>query len=49
MKNLARVAWLAVAGAVGVAGCAGIQPGPKEMSFFVTSVGSGKILLKYSV
>ena len=35
--------WLAAAGAIGVvAGCATLQPNPKEMTFFVTSVNPGK-------
>lgn len=41
MKNLSRIAWMAIAGTLGLAACAGIQPGPKDMSFFVTSVGVG--------
>jgi hypothetical protein len=42
MQGTGRMAWMAVAGAIGVAGCASIQPGAKEMTFFVTSVGVGK-------
>ena len=42
MQGNVKMTWLAVACAVGVAGCAGIPPGPKEMTFFVTSVGPGK-------
>lgn len=42
MKKMTRIAGLAAASAIGVAGCASIQPGPKDMSFFVTSVGPGK-------
>jgi hypothetical protein len=37
--------WLAAAGAmsvIGVAGCATMQSGPKEMTFFVTSANPGK-------
>ncbi len=34
--------WLAVVGVMGLAGCAGMAPGPQNMSFFVTSVGPGK-------
>ena len=35
--------WLAAAGAIGVvAGCATLQPNPKEMTFFVTSANPGK-------
>lgn len=42
MQNMLRIAWLASAGVLGVVGCASIQPGPKDMTFFVTSVGPGK-------
>ena len=42
MKKMARIAGLSVAGLMGVAGCASVPPGPKEMTFFVTSVSSGK-------
>lgn len=42
MRSKLRVAWLAAAGLVGLVGCASMQPGPKSMSFFVTSVGPGK-------
>lgn len=42
MQGMMRMASLAAAGAIGLAGCAGMQPGPKEMTFFVTSVGPGK-------
>jgi hypothetical protein len=42
MQSMVRT-WLAAAGLIGLAGCAGMQqPGPQGMSFFVTSVGSGK-------
>ncbi len=35
--------WLAAVGAMGVvAGCATLQPNPKEMTFFVTSANPGK-------
>ncbi|MCC6658866.1 MAG: hypothetical protein IT512_11835, partial [Rhodocyclaceae bacterium] len=40
-----KAIWLAAAGAmgvIGVAGCATLQPNPKEMTFFVTSVNPGK-------
>ena len=37
-----KTLWLAMAGVIGVAGCAGMQSGPKEMTFFVTSVNPGK-------
>ncbi len=34
--------WLAAAGVVSVAGCASMQSGPKEMTFFVTSANPGR-------
>lgn len=38
-----KAIWLAAAGAIGVvAGCATMQSGPREMTFFVTSVNPGK-------
>lgn len=40
-----KAVWLAAAGAMGVfgvVGCATMQSGPKEMTFFVTSAGPGK-------
>ena len=40
-----KAIWLAVAGVIGVfgvAGCATMQSGPKEMTFFVTSANPGK-------
>jgi len=42
MQVKVRMAALAAAGLVGLAGCAGMQAGPKGMSFFVTSAGPGK-------
>lgn len=42
MQGMVRMASLAVAGVIGVAGCASIRPDPKDMTFFVTSVGPGK-------
>jgi hypothetical protein len=42
MKSTARKSLLAAASLVGVIGCAGMQPGPQNMTFFVTSVGPGK-------
>jgi hypothetical protein len=42
MQNMVKIVWLASVGVIGVAGCAGVQPGPAEMTFFVTSVGPGK-------
>ena len=37
-----KAIWLAAAGVIGAAGCASMQPGPKEMTFFVTSANPGK-------
>jgi hypothetical protein len=42
MQIKTRTFWLAAAGCAVVAGCATTPPGPKEMTFFVTSVGPGK-------
>lgn len=42
MQYKVKMAMLAAAGLVGLAGCAGMQGGSKSMSFFVTSVGTGK-------
>jgi hypothetical protein len=42
MLVIVRGSLMAAAGLVTVAGCASIQPGPKEMTFFVTSAGPGK-------
>ena len=42
MQKIAARTWLAAAGMIAVAGCASMQPGPREMTFFVTSVGPGK-------
>ena len=45
MYNVMRTTALAAAGLSLLAGCAGMQtgqPGPKDMTFFVTSVGAGK-------
>jgi hypothetical protein len=42
MQGMVRMASLVVVGVMGVAGCASIPPGPKDMTFFVTSVGPGK-------
>ena len=45
MYNMMRSTALAAAGLSMLAGCAGMQagqPGPKNMTFFVTSVGAGK-------
>lgn len=38
-----KAVWLAAAGVIGVvAGCATLQPNPREMTFFVTSANPGK-------
>jgi hypothetical protein len=42
MQKVVRIAGLAMAGVVGMGGCASIPPGPREMTFFVTSAGPGK-------
>lgn len=42
MQSTVRRASLLAAAVMGLAGCASLQSGPKEMTFFVTSVGSGK-------
>lgn len=42
MQNTSRMVWLISAGVIGVAACASIPPGPKDMTFFVTSVGPGR-------
>jgi hypothetical protein len=42
MKSTLHTAWLMAVGALILAGCAGMPPGPANMSFFVTSVGPGK-------
>ena len=42
MQKIAARTWLAAAGMIAVAGCASMQPGPRDMTFFVTSVGPGK-------
>ncbi|TSA16796.1 MAG: hypothetical protein D4R74_03875 [Betaproteobacteria bacterium] len=41
MQNIAGRTWLAAAALIGVAGCASMPPGPKDMTFFVTSAGPG--------
>ena len=40
-KNLVKASSLA-AGLLALAGCANLQPGPQNMTFFVTSAGPGK-------
>jgi len=42
MQSTVGRALLAAAGLITVVGCASMQPGPKDMTFFVTSVGPGK-------
>jgi len=45
MHSMIRMTWLAAAGAMVLAGCAGMQPpqpSARDMTFFVTSVGPGK-------
>lgn len=41
MKHSVKMSCLA-AGLLALSGCANLQPGPENMSFFVTSVGPGK-------
>jgi len=42
MPSIAGRAWVTAAGLITLVGCASMQPGPKDMTFFVTSVGPGK-------
>jgi len=42
MRNTAAMAGVFAIGVLGLAGCASVQPGPQNMTFFVTSVGPGK-------
>jgi len=42
MQSTVRGVLLAAAGVITVVGCATTPPGPKDMTFFVTSVGPGK-------
>ena len=42
MQSTVGRAWLAAAGLITLVGCASMPPGPKEMTFFVTSAGPGK-------
>ena len=42
MQSIVGRAWLAAAGLITLVSCASMQPGPKDMTFFVTSVGPGK-------
>src|SRR5215813_3179714 len=44
MHSMMRMSWLAAAGLTTLVGCTTqqAQPGPKDMTFFVTSAGPGK-------
>ena len=42
MQSIVGRARLAAAGLITLVGCASMQLGPKDMTFFVTSVGPGK-------
>ena len=42
MPSIVERTWLAAAGLITLVGCASMQPGPKDMTFFVTSAGPGK-------
>ena len=42
MQHAMRLTWLAAAGLTTLAGCAAMQPSPRDTTFFVTSVGTGK-------
>ena len=42
MQKATRGTWLGMAGLITMTGCASMQPTPKDMTFFVTSAGSGK-------
>ena len=42
MQSILGRTWLAAAGLITVVGCASMQSGPKEMTFFVTGAGPGK-------
>jgi len=42
MQKTILATWLSMAGVIAMAGCASMQPTPKDMTFFVTSTGSGK-------
>lgn len=41
MRNFVNISGLAALGIVALVGCANLQPGPKSMTFFVTSAGLG--------
>lgn len=42
MQSIVGRTWLAAVGLITLVGCASMQPGPKDMTFFVTSAGPGK-------
>jgi hypothetical protein len=42
MSIALRAAPVALIGAIVLSGCASMQSGPKDMTFFVTSTGTGK-------
>lgn len=42
MRSIVKSTWLVATGLMTLVGCASMQPGPKDMTFFVTSVGPGK-------
>ena len=42
MPSIVGRTWLAAAGLITLVACASMQPGPKDMTFFVTSAGPGK-------
>jgi hypothetical protein len=42
MQTAIRAMWLAMAGVIALTGCGSMQPTPKDMTFFVTSTGTGK-------
>ena len=41
MRNFVNISGLAALGIAALVGCASLQPGPKSMTFFVTSTGLG--------
>lgn len=41
-SRLKRTGWLAATLAAALVGCTSMPPGPKDMTFFVTSIGPGK-------
>lgn len=42
MQGKMTMTLLAAAGVIGMTGCASVPPGPKDMTFFLTSVGPGQ-------